>query len=159
MKRPLSLPALALAFVSLALCSCATPGFERAWKRAAATPTPAGDVTGRWTGEWSSVANGHTGKLRCLVERQDEDTLEFRYWASWAGWMKGSFQVTGDVRPRPDGSLAVEGTKRLFPFGTYSHTGTLRPEKIEAEFRSEDKNLGSFRLERPNGHPSLSSIR
>jgi hypothetical protein len=147
MNLPLSRPALAV--LSLALCSCATPGFERAWKRAAASPPPAGDVTGPWTGEWSSVANGHAGKLRCLVERQDEDTLEFRYWATWAGWMKGSFQVTGDIQPGPDGSLVVEGTKRLFPFGTYSHTGTLRPDGIEAEFRSKKKNLGSFRLERP----------
>jgi hypothetical protein len=50
--------------LALLLASCATPGFERAWKKSvSAGPAKTGDVVGPWTGEWTSDANGHTGKF------------------------------------------------------------------------------------------------
>lgn len=135
----------------LALVSCATPGFDRAWKQSLSAGAPAvGEVTGAWTGEWTSAANGHTGKLRCLVERKDADTLSFRYWATWAGWMKASFRVEGGLQPRPDGSYRVEGSKKMFPWGTYSHEGVISPDHLKAGFRSARSNLGTFEMHRPS---------
>jgi len=137
----------------LVLASCATPGFDRAWKQSlSAGPAGGAEVTGPWIGEWLSGANGHTGKLRCLVEQKDEDTFAFRYWATWGGWMKGSFRVDGDIRPRADGGYAVDGSKRLGPWGTSSHEGVIAPDRLEASFRSKRSNLGTFRMERQDGY-------
>ncbi len=138
-----------LSSAAMALASCATPGFDRAWKQSMAAPIPKNDVTGPWTGEWISAANGHSGQLRCLVERKDEDTLSFRYWATWAGWMKASFRMEGDVKRRPDGRYDLEGTKKMFPWGTYAQEGVLAPDRLQSSFRSERSNLGTFQLERP----------
>jgi hypothetical protein len=135
----------------LALASCATPGFDRAWKQSVSSAPRRGEVTGAWAGTWTSAANGHTGKLRCLVEQKDEDTLSFRYWASWAGWMQATFRAEGDVQPGPDGRYRVKGTKKMFPWGTYSHEGVISPDHMEASFRSERSNLGRFEMSRPSG--------
>jgi len=137
----------------LLLASCATPGFDRAWKKSLKAGSAGHrEVTGPWEGHWSSSANGHTGKLRCLVEQKDEDTLVFRYWATWGGWMKGSFLVDGDIQRRSDGGYDLEGSKRLGPWGTYSHEGVISPDRLDSSFRSERANLGSFRMERPDGY-------
>ena len=142
---------LVVGAMALLLASCATPGFERAWKKSvSASPAKAGDVTGPWTGEWASDANGHTGKLRCLVERKDEDTLSFRYWASWHGWLTGTFRLDGEAQRRADGSYLVRGDKRMIPWGTYSHEAEIDPSRFDATFSSGQQNLGTFRMERPN---------
>jgi hypothetical protein len=135
---------------AMMLVSCATPGFERAWKKSvAAGPSVKSDVTGAWAGEWSSAANGHTGKLRCLVERKDEDSLSFWYWASWHGWLTGTFRVEGDAQSLDGGTYEIKGSKKLGPWGTYSHEGVIGSSRFDAGFRSERSNLGAFHLVRP----------
>jgi hypothetical protein len=42
--------------------------FRKAWKRdICPAPPPANGVAGKWEGTWLSAANGHHGKLRCVV--------------------------------------------------------------------------------------------
>lgn len=107
-------------------------------------------IAGEWEGQWESRKNGHQGALSCQVEPVGNGRYLFRYRAVWGKIMKGNFQISCDVSPSGSG-FSVHGTKSLGIFGTYHHEGRITPHSFEATFRSDRKNLGSFRLRRPEG--------
>lgn len=130
----------------------AGPSFNRLWKEEMEKTAPASSrgIAGPWEGTWKSEKNGHTGALRCLVEPQADGKYLFRYWAQWCDNMKGTFALSCEVK-RSGGDYSVKGTKNLGLFGTYHHEGVISARQFDATFRSNRKNLGTFRLLRPEG--------
>ena len=128
--------------------------FERDWKMAieehAAGNTTA--VTGPWTGSWETETNGHTGDLRCLVERPDDlkdDTYRFRYHATWGKIFQGGYTADYDVKRSGGGGYSVKGSKDLGMFGEFSHDGTIRGEAFNATYESSGGDTGTFLMKRP----------
>ena len=140
--------ALALILASF-LSSCAGPGFNKKWEAALAEhPAPHTEITGPWQGSWESDANGHSGKLKAIVDEAGEDTYNFQYWATWGRVMSGTFELesTGETS---GGVTRVTGQKKLGPFGRYNHEAEITPNAFKAKFSSDKKNLGNFELSRP----------
>jgi len=151
MKKPLRL--LAASALLIAMGGCATPRFNRQWEaetsgKAAREARDRYGIAGPWVGTWVSYKNDHTGDLRCLVEPLGGGRYLFRYWAEWGPNFKGAFKIACEVKPSGRG-YSVEGSKTLIPFGTYHHEGRITSLSFTADFRSNRKNLGEFRLSRP----------
>lgn len=139
---------LSLAFAAL-LSSCAGPRFNKQWEAALAKPSEtSGTITGPWEGSWLSEKNGHTGKLRAIVNETGEDTYHFLYWATWGPGIRGTFQIDCEGE-ETNGVTQVRGEKKLGPFGTYNHEAEITPSEFEATFSSKKENLGTFEMSRP----------
>lgn len=140
-------------FLSLALAallsSCAGPRFNKQWEAALAeqSDSPA-SITGPWEGTWLSEKNGHTGKLRAIVDETGEDTYNFLYWATWGPGIRGTFQIDCEGE-ETNGVTKVRGEKKLGPFGVYGHDAEITPKDFDATFSSEKENLGTFEMSRP----------
>ena len=145
MKRSVA----ALCFVG-GLSSCSGIRFERDWKQALTHPTPA--PAGCWEGHWKSDANGHTGKLRCLVETSGTDPLDlkFRYLATWQEFLQATFTINCRAVAQGAGRWKVTGTKDLGSMlgGAFSHQGAITPQTIRARYTSR-LDQGVMELERP----------
>ena len=80
MNHAVTRKALALLAITL-LCGCSC--FNRDWHKAAAQPTPANSIEGRWEGSWTSASNAHTGNLRCLLSHKEGASYEARFRATY----------------------------------------------------------------------------
>lgn len=135
--------------IALLLSSCATPNFHKEWDKAVAeAKTPYKTIAGPWDGQWVSGHNNHTGELKCIVTPVDENHYRFHYFARWAGFMKGTFIIQCEAEKKANGYY-VTGAKKLVPFGTYQHRGTLTAASFDATFGSEGKDFGTFVMKRP----------
>lgn len=125
-------------------------GFQQKFQDAhKAFPPPNKTIEGAWIGSWKSGANGHEGKLRCVITKIDADSYEFYYWATWARVMSGGFKIECDVAKK-DGKWTFSGEKDLGALGgRFGHSGTATPTKIDATFRSiGGPDRGTFELKR-----------
>jgi len=140
-----------------ALGGCSS--FNRDWNRmerialAETEPmqTPSGPLAGmlgRWQGEWRSDANGHHGKLRCIITRGDGADLHARYRARY-GWF-----FTFDY----DMPMAVEHHGATYHFsasadlgwlagGEYQYDGTVTGDTFHATYESSGDH-GTFEMTR-----------
>lgn len=125
-------------------------GFQEDWQAARKKHAPPHEsIEGAWIGSWTSGHNGHDGKLRCIVTETEEGKHEFRYWATWAKVISGGFTIECDTE-QADAGTAFEGDMDLGKLGgEFSHRGTGTPDKIEATWRSQRGDHGTFELERP----------
>ncbi|MEO6183611.1 MAG: hypothetical protein ABIP71_11040 [Verrucomicrobiota bacterium] len=65
-----------LAILWLASSGCST--FNRDWKKTTEVSNLNG-IEGRWQGTWTSDANGHSGGLRCILEKVSETIYRARF--------------------------------------------------------------------------------
>ncbi|MGI9244463.1 MAG: hypothetical protein ACR2RV_26925 [Verrucomicrobiales bacterium] len=136
----------------LSLVGCTD--FKEQWKKATEVAAKRGgkytDLTGPWEGTWKSDVNGHNGKLRALITKQDDGEYEFHYWAQWQRVLSGSFRENYKVIDKKDGSYTFSGEKDLGKMGgKFSHKGEATATELEASYRSEFGDHGLFKLERP----------
>jgi len=138
----------ALAVFMLAGCS----SFNRDWQRAAVQPAPVNDFSGRWEGSWQSDANGHNGKLRCLVTKMNDREYEARYRAKYKKILSFSYAVP----------LSVERTGEIYRFkgeadlgklagGVYRYDGTASSTNFISTYNSRYDH-GYFRMARPEAN-------
>ncbi len=148
--RPLS---AALGTAVLLLCGgCST--FDHEWKAAAARPAPTNDIAGCWEGSWQSEANGHSGKLRCVVSQRAETEYRAHFRAYFWKIFRYSYVVQLEVS-RTDHLYAFEGASDIgwLAGGVYSCQGEATPDRFSATYRSK-KDHGTFEMTRPEMHPS-----
>jgi len=137
---------LAVMTMLLTLTGCSS--FESDWKAAAETPTPDDAITGRWTGTWLSDVNDHTGDLRAIITKIDDDTYEAHYHATW-GAVSGAYKTKLHVTKREGHRVEFESSKDLGLFyGVYDTTGHITPTEYHAEYESKGDH-GTNTLQRP----------
>lgn len=137
-----------LLFGLLALVAgCST--FERDWKGAVLNPPAAGGLEGAWEGKWVSAQNGHTGRLRCLLTREDGTNYHARFKAVYWKVFRASYAV-GFTGESHDGSWHFQGAEILgwYAGGVYHYAGRISPTNFFSTYRCEYDH-GTFELIRP----------
>src|SRR5262245_13583260 len=86
-----ALSRLLVVCAALACTGCST--FKQEWREAAVQPTPVGSPAGRWEGTWTSAANGHHGRLRCIVTPQPDGTHLFHFWARFGKIFHATYRL------------------------------------------------------------------
>lgn len=145
-----SAAALAILVITSFLVSCS--GFRKDWQNALASKAPApGSIEGPWEGTWLSHVNGHKGRLRCLVgpEKTAAGERDFRYRATWKGFLSATFPSVHQVRKTNDG-FKFSGEHRMADWagGLYHYEGSVKNGRFSATYRCE-LDHGVFELSRP----------
>ncbi|MDF1751284.1 MAG: hypothetical protein P1U89_00765 [Verrucomicrobiales bacterium] len=106
-------------------------------------------VLGPWKGVWETDTNGHTGKLECIISRNEsEGSYHFRYFATWAFLLRGTYEVTFPVT-EINGEFVIEGDENLGFFGNYHHSGKISGDEFTASYSNGKNEVGNFRMIRP----------
>ncbi|MEW6304572.1 MAG: hypothetical protein AB1705_13940 [Verrucomicrobiota bacterium] len=134
-----------LAFL-VTLTGCST--FNRQWERAAAVNAPKDDIMGRWEGSWLSDKNGHTGSLRCIVKKLNENQYEFQYKAVYWKIFRYSYTVNMAVQKEEAGHR-FQGEENLGKLagGVYAYEGKIEGSQFDATYRCKYDH-GTFKMRR-----------
>ena len=134
-----------LAIFILAGCS----SFNRDWKQAAIQPRPTEDISGPWEGLWQSEANGHNGKLRCLVTKVNDTTYDARYRAKYKKIFSFGYTVPLRVQKTGD-TYTFKGEADLGKLagGIYTYDGKASATNFTSTYNSKYDH-GDFRMIRP----------
>lgn len=137
---------LALLLLPL-LAGCS--GFGREWKTAAGMPVVANSIAGRWEGTWRSDANGHHGRLRCILTPQNGSQFEARFHAKYAGLL--SFAYTAPLTVTNEAGVwrfSGEANLGKLAGGVYRYDGSASPTHFHSTYRAKSDH-GVFELRRP----------
>ena len=139
---------LGVAMVALLVLSgCST--FNRDWKAAAASPTPANSIAGRWEGKWLSEHNGHSGKLRALIRPLDNGQYETRFHAKYGFIFSFGMEAKFDVRPAAEGQWQFSGAEDLGKaYGVYRYGGKASVTNFFSTYKASFDH-GTFQMTRP----------
>jgi hypothetical protein len=160
MPRPLSqtiqqrirlAPALLVLTTLVGGCSSTTE-FEQVWEAAAVSQPPEDAITGRWTGTWQNEGNGHSGPMRAVITRLDENYYLAHYDARYGGMFTFEHVVPLRVAPTDDGDrveFSGEADLGRMAGGVYEYTGHATPGQFISDYMSEG-NTGTYRLSRPD---------
>ncbi|MDP1590464.1 MAG: hypothetical protein Q8M07_22110 [Prosthecobacter sp.] len=148
--QPLRFVLPVLLLTTLASCSS---DFRAAWKKAPVTEA----VEGKWAGTWQSTANGHHGKLRCLVGRARKTIAstdyhvdhEFFYHATWKSILSGSYKAIHQVVKKKDGTYSFKGSHQMpdWAGGKYHYEGTIKGDDFNACYESA-MDRGTYTMKR-----------
>lgn len=124
--------------------------FNRDFNEAADQPLPKIDITGPWTGTWTSTKSGHNGKLRCLVTPlETENEYEARFHATYAGFLTFEYTITLITEQKPDAMhFNAEQDIGALAGGVYQYKGTITPDVFKADYTSKG-DYGVFDMVRP----------
>jgi len=130
---------------------CGALRFQRAWSgyEPAAQPV-AGQLEGRWRGEWRSEWNGHSGGLRCLATRLDEEHCSAWFYSTYALVLFFQNEVRFELRRDAEGTLHFAGEQDLGAAigGLYRYEGTVRGDEFHARYLAENGDHGVFEMRR-----------
>lgn len=107
------------------------------------------ELSGRWSGQWSSSHNGHNGPMHATFERVDSQHYQVhfngRFWKLIPFKYTAVLTVTGvDAH----GRVLLAGSHRLGPvLGTFSYNAWASDTQFVAGYCSE-KDHGQFTLTR-----------
>ena len=122
--------------------------FSRAWNEAAKTPVPANDIQGRWRGTWASDVSAHTGKLSCLITKQDDGKYQARYHANYRKILSFSYTVSLEAT-HTNGSYKFSGDADLgWAGGVYHYEGLANTTNFYSTYQSKHDH-GTFQMRRP----------
>ena len=139
-----------VAFLRILVLALATgcSSFNCDWRKTPVQPAP-NSVEGRWEGRWLSDANGHSGKLRCLMTRINETQCRARFRATYAGILHFSYTVPLTMQPH-FGGWEFDGEANLGKLagGVYYYEGRMSPTNFWSTYKSKYDH-GTFQLHRP----------
>ena len=123
--------------------------FNHEWRNATANPVPGTDLQGPWKGLWVSDANGHTGKLRCVVTRGDNGIYRARFHAKYRKILSFGYTVPLKVE-RTDNSFNFRGEANLgwWAGGVYHYDGHADATNFFSNYSSKYDH-GTFQMARP----------
>lgn len=132
---------LALAFPA---GGCST--FDRDWKKPDPNAHPLG---GRWSGTWTSDATGHSGALRCIVTRIEDERYHARFHARYAKIFTFESEVMLDAVPEAEyRNFKGESDLGWLAGGVYHYEGKTDGETFTSTYKSKDDH-GRFEMTRP----------
>ncbi|GEM_PF-304797 len=136
-----------LLFVSSLLSGCSS--FEHDWQKTAQSPAPTDGLQGRWDGTWLSDANGHDGRLRCIVTRKPDGSYRARFHAVYRKVLTFGYTVPLNVTPA-DGIYGFSGQADLhwYAGGIYHYDGHADGTNFFSTYRSKYDH-GTFQMKRP----------
>lgn len=140
--------------LSALLPSCT--GWPRGWV-AARDSVPADGLSGAWVGTWRSEGTGHHGKLRCVVIPDRKGQWEYRYRATWSGFLCAGFSVRCDAVPDGPDRWRVKGQRNLGPIfgGVFAHEATVLGDDLKATYSAKvDHGVMELRRVRKPAPPS-----
>ncbi len=136
---------LVMALLSV-LPGCST--FERDWKAMADQEAPGAGIEGRWNGTWLSDSNGHGGGLRCIISREEDDTLLARYHATYGKAL--TFEYDMPMAVVVDGEVyhfSAEADLGWLAGGVYEYDGTVEGDQFRSNYECKSDH-GTFEMER-----------
>ena len=127
--------------------------FNRQWNKVEEARVTPDSMEGRWQGRWVSDANGHNGKLLCIVSRRDEGDYAARFRATYLKILRFSYTLPMKVEPQ-DGGWQFHGEENLGKMagGVYRYEGKATPTNFHSIYHSTYDH-GVFEMERPETHP------
>jgi len=142
------------AFLALSLVSCGSVRFERAWERASEPVTAAATeqepLRERWEGEWRSEWNGHSGGLRCLMWRVNEQHLHAWFLSTYARILSFEHDTLFHLEPSAEGGFTLSGSQDLGSLvgGVYTYSGSVDANSFRATYKAENGDHGVFEMKR-----------
>ena len=109
-----------------------------------ASPQP--PVSGKWTGEWMTDANGHRGPLRANVTPAG-DGYDVRFSGRFAKVIPFTYRQHLTATGTDGESVFLSADRRLPLFGTFRMDATATGTAFDARF-SSGKETGRFVLRR-----------
>ncbi len=138
-----------IALLSAIFTFCGCSSFNRDWKKAAALPQPDA-FQGPWEGTWASEPSGHTGKLRCLVERISEQSYRARFDSTYKKVLH--FKSTVVLNGTTTNSVFHFSGDAKLPWwagGVYHYEGSINPTNFFSTYQSKYDH-GTFQMTRPD---------
>jgi hypothetical protein len=135
--------------IATAFLSSCSMTFHREW-RAALKQGPKPGVEGAWQGTWKSDVNGHHGRLRAVVGpvKNAEGDHPFRYHATWANILSGSYLTSHRVKAVKGGSTFTgQHDMPGWAGGRYTYGGTVKGDEFSACYECA-KDKGTFQMRR-----------
>lgn len=134
---------LFFSLVGLLVCGCSS--FNSQWRAAAQHPAASGDLAGRWDGSWKSDANGHHGKLRCLITRKGGEIYEAYFHAKYLKILSFSYTVNLQVNHQGD-AFTFTGSVDLGSFGgVFNYDGHADATNFLSNYSSKHDH-GTFQM-------------
>ena len=126
------------------LVSCST--FDTDYQEMLKRP-PDDDIQGAWEGTWRSSGDHGSGRLWCIVSKDDGHEYEFRYRAEWKKVLRAEYRLFKKVH-RKEETYTFSATKDLGSYGSFTMSGAATPTIFNATYDSKfDK--GTFLMGRP----------
>jgi hypothetical protein len=118
--------------------------FSNQWETA--SRRPAGDMGGRWQGEWVSAVSGHRGPLRCVLDPVGEGRWRMAFRAEYAKVFRACYGTEFRVQ-QEDGGWTFSGGSDLGALagGAYEYRGSATRDSLTCSYKSA-KDHGEFRL-------------
>ncbi len=145
MKKPI---VILLALLVLLGTGCSSTKFKREWKKTPTALTDPQGMEGRWEGSWLSGHNGHKGKLRCIVTKQDDGSHDFYFYATFWKLFSGAYTSRFDVKEN-DGTYSFSGSHQMPKLygGLYTYEGTATDTDFDATYKCRIDH-GTFTMKR-----------
>ena len=138
---------LALLVLVTFLCGCSS--FNHDWEIASRQPVQPTQLEGPWQGSWRSDANGHSGKLRCVVTKKTEDTYRARFHARYGKVLSFGYTVTLRAQPQgPSWNFQGQANLGFLAGGVYYYEGHSDGTNFFSKY-SNKYDHGTFEMKRP----------
>lgn len=126
---------------------CST--FNRDWKAAAAGPTTANGIEGRWEGTWSSQTNGHHGRLRCLLGKSADTQYQARFHANFWKVFSYGYAIPLTIK-QANATYKFQGDADLgwLAGGRYHYEGQASQSNFFSTYKASADG-GVFEMKRP----------
>jgi hypothetical protein len=124
-------------------------GFNKQWRASMKQPLPPDDVSGPWQGQWLSAANGHNGKLRCVMTKKSAGEYDAAFHAKYKRIL--GFGYTVPMKVVRDGqSFRFTGEADLGKLagGLYTYKGAATTTNFFSTYDSKYDH-GTFEMKRP----------
>ena len=105
-------------------------------------------LEGHWEGTWRSEDNGHEGGLRCIITRNEEDTLIARYHATYGMFFTFEYKMPMEVVKEKEFYLfSAETDLGWLAGGLYKYEGTVIGDDFASTYKCK-RDHGIFEMKR-----------
>lgn len=124
--------------------------YNRKWRAALEQPIPANSIAGPWEGIWISDANGHHGRLRCIMTPRGDGEYDAHFKAKYRKILSFSYSVPLRARSPGENQWQFSGEADLGKLagGLYTYEGAATPKSFFSTYNSKYDH-GKFDLNRP----------
>ena len=138
---------LLLIMSAIVLFGAGCSSFNREWRKAGRNTVTLDGLEGRWEGRWVSEVNGHHGKLRCIVKKQ-EDVYKARFRAKYRKILTFGYTVPLKAEPVENGyKFRGEADLGALAGGVYHYDGHTDGSNFLSTYSCKYDH-GTFQMQR-----------